>query len=984
MRGKLTLLSVMSLLLCLTSFTQTLPFREYTLDDGLPQLQFSRVMQDSRGFIWIPTRNGLSVFDGIKFTTYLRKDGLPSNMIASLVEDPEGCIWVATFNGVARFNGAGFTSYPPPEDLQIRGMSAAGQPVGADKFFLTATAGEETRKIILFDNGKYSDFSEKNPCLKTISPSLLQYDPYDSSLYILDNKGRAFLFRKGTLTSIGEGPFETIVFADNHILFSGNGLKYHYDGQTLIQCQITYTPDTPGLIPDNQERPEILLLTDGHDSTVSKWNKGRITSVFFDHEKDLWLTTENKIYRLLSTAFLEYSAEEGLLANPWAIAADPGGGLWIGSIDGKLQYFDGERFMETDGFSALFSGIPAFFRGSMTHSSGEVWLSTNMGVIIKDGSGFRKLPGLPDHIQVCMIYEDTVDHTVFIGTEKGLYRLDGKKASCYTELSPSDMGVAEGMVRDNSGNYWIAGHYGIVFFDGKIFTPLKNEGGPAEFAWGIIKDNRGNIWTAGADGLFLCDTEERVFVPALPAKDNLPANVIRDIGNNKLLIGRMIDICIIDLEKYYSGDPGYYLILDRSRGFSGNDCQDNGIVRSSDGKWWILTSDKLISFDSDKIVKNNNPPMTYITSVECLVDTLVWKTVHQIDSSLFYQHHSHLTLRRRVHAIRISFTGISTTNPEGVTFNYRLTGLDNNWVVGIQQRTVSFDRLHPGHYVFELTAVNADGVETVEPDTLEITVVPTLLQTWWVRAVFVTLAIMITVFLTFQVRRRVLETRVATARLQAETYKLQLNSVIKQFDPHFTFNAVTSVGSLIMKGEKEKAYNYFIKLSNLLRSVLTDSSVLLKPLSEETEFVTRYCELQKLRFGGRFDFTINIAEGVDLKTLVPKMIIQSFVENAVKHGLENKKGKGMIHVLISRQEKGLEVIVRDNGIGRKAASEMHTRGGGLGLKNINNLVETMNQGNSEKITFTLTDLQENGVSSGTEARIFLPQPYKFDLSEGME
>ncbi|MDZ7636108.1 MAG: histidine kinase [Bacteroidales bacterium] len=128
------------------------------------------------------------------------------------------------------------------------------------------------------------------------------------------------------------------------------------------------------------------------------------------------------------------------------------------------------------------------------------------------------------------------------------------------------------------------------------------------------------------------------------------------------------------------------------------------------------------------------------------------------------------------------------------------------------------------------------------------------------------------------------------ARQQAESYRLQLNSVIKQFDPHFTFNAVTSVGSLIMKGEKEKAYNYFIKLSNLLRSIISDSTVLLKPLEQELEFVTRYCELQKLRFGSRFDYTITVREDVDIKAPVPKMIIQSFAENAIEHGLENKEG----------------------------------------------------------------------------------------------
>jgi LytS/YehU family sensor histidine kinase len=288
---------------------------------------------------------------------------------------------------------------------------------------------------------------------------------------------------------------------------------------------------------------------------------------------------------------------------------------------------------------------------------------------------------------------------------------------------------------------------------------------------------------------------------------------------------------------------------------------------------------------------------------------------------------------------------------------------------------VTYNDLPAGRYSFELLSVNADGVVSENPDTLAITVVPTFFQSFFARILFSLLGLALLVALVWRIRRRVIENRVEVARRQAESYRLQLNSVIRQFDPHFTFNAVTSVGSLIMKGEKEKAYNYFIKLSHLLRAVLTDSTVLLKPLEQELEFVTRYCELQKLRYSNRFDYTINVDPNVDLKTLVPKMIIQSFAENALKHGLENKKGKGILEINITSQPGGTEVTVRDNGIGRAAASAIHTQGAGTGLKNIASIIEMMNKANSKKITFTLTDLDNDGMAAGTEVRVFLPSGY---------
>jgi sensor histidine kinase YesM len=277
-------------------------------------------------------------------------------------------------------------------------------------------------------------------------------------------------------------------------------------------------------------------------------------------------------------------------------------------------------------------------------------------------------------------------------------------------------------------------------------------------------------------------------------------------------------------------------------------------------------------------------------------------------------------------------------------------------------------------------AYSSDGVSSAVPDTLNISVTPKFFQRLGIKSALGLLAVALIAFLSFQIRRRVNRKRVDSARLQAEGYKMQLSSVISQLDPHFTFNAVSSIGSLIMKGEKEKAYSYLLKLTGLLRSVLTDSPVLLKPITEEVEFVTRFLELQKLRYGNRFDYSLKVAENVDQNTLVPKMVLQSIVDNAVKHGIENKKGKGIIEIEVNKVQNGHEFVVRDNGIGRKAASELNSDGAGLGLKNIISSMEMMNKANSVKAALIITDLYDNGIPSGTEVRGFLPANYTFDVA----
>jgi ligand-binding sensor domain-containing protein len=930
----------------LSSRGQTYPYREYTIDDGMPQSESMSVFQDSRGFIWIPTRNGLARFDGHTFIPYLRKDGLPSNNVTRVFEDRAGTIWAVTVNGLARFNGRNFNSYPLPDSLGIKNMGMGCDYGDTATFLLSGAVSTDRDKILLFRKGKYYDYSSLHPALagKTLLPSA--FDTSDSTLYLINGSFEVFKFHNETLTLFKEGPWTNGTITDDGPQFTNEMVGYRIRASHFV----------------NEIRGVIPILTDREGAT--------------------WLSTESRIFRLISDAFIEYNRDNGLPENTWALVADPSGGLWTGSINGELKYFDGKQFVERNEYLKLYDYPPPFYRGSTTLSSGEVWFSTGLGVLIWNGKSFRKLDLLKGSHQICIIYEDPVDGRILIGSDKGLHIIDGRKVTSYSEMSWTEFGIAEGIARDHDGNYWIAGHYGIVFFDGTNFVPFRSAPAPAEMVWGVVCDYMGNIWSAGSDGIYICDPDEQIFNEALPDELNLPANVIRDLGDRRLIVGRMMDICIIDLEKYYSGQPDYYSIIGRSRGFTGNDCQDNGIVREADGNWWILSSDKLIRFDPEKIVKNNYPPMTHITLVEIPGDTTEWVTV--IDSALFYEKNSRLNIRGRQNSVRISYTGISTRNPEDVTYMFRMRGFDDNWSKNSKERSVIFTDLPPGEYIFEVSAINADGVISEEPDRLEINVVPTFLQSIFARIMFVLLTIALVVFLSLQIRKNVIERRIAAARQQADSYRLQLNSVIKQFDPHFTFNAVTSVGSLIMKGEKEKAYNYFIKLSNLLRSIISDSTVLLKPLEQELEFVTRYCELQKLRFGNRFEYEITVAEDVDLKTPVPKMIIQSFTENSLKHGLENKKGLGLVEIKITHMHEGIEVTVRDNGIGRAAASELHTGGAGIGLKNISSIIEAMNKANKEKITLTLTDLYDNGKASGTEVRVFLPHNYSLDFPAEMQ
>jgi sensor histidine kinase YesM len=229
--------------------------------------------------------------------------------------------------------------------------------------------------------------------------------------------------------------------------------------------------------------------------------------------------------------------------------------------------------------------------------------------------------------------------------------------------------------------------------------------------------------------------------------------------------------------------------------------------------------------------------------------------------------------------------------------------------------------------------------------------------------------------------RRWQRRREEESRLKNELSRLQMSSVLRQFDPHFTFNVISAIGSLIMKGEKEDAYDYITILGGLLRTVLTEGSVIIKPLSEEVDFVRKYCELQKLRFQDRIIFSLKLEKEVDLQRTIPKMTIQLFVENAVKHGLEDKKEGGRVDILVERRENAIEISISDNGIGRQAAGRLASEGSGNGLKMITGLFEVMNTYNSSTSSIKITDLEEDGKAAGTRVRIYIPDNFRFEFND---
>ena len=208
--------------------------------------------------------------------------------------------------------------------------------------------------------------------------------------------------------------------------------------------------------------------------------------------------------------------------------------------------------------------------------------------------------------------------------------------------------------------------------------------------------------------------------------------------------------------------------------------------------------------------------------------------------------------------------------------------------------------------------------------------------------------------------------------LKRRLVALQLQGIKSQFDPHFTFNTLNSVASLIYLEDRQTAYDYMIKFTELLRGVLNDAERIYRSLGEELEFVTTYLDLEKLRFGEKFSYTIEIGEGVSQTEQVPKLVLQTFAENAIKHGLIPSADGGILKIRAENENDYLKLTIEDNGIGR-ANSAGQSTSTGKGLKITGEFYEILNQINKKPIIHLITDLyNEDGTPSGTRVEVWVP------------
>jgi tetratricopeptide (TPR) repeat protein len=235
-----------------------------------------------------------------------------------------------------------------------------------------------------------------------------------------------------------------------------------------------------------------------------------------------------------------------------------------------------------------------------------------------------------------------------------------------------------------------------------------------------------------------------------------------------------------------------------------------------------------------------------------------------------------------------------------------------------------------------------------------------------------------------QYRRKRAENELEIQRLEGERAKaallqrakeLEVQALRSQMNPHFIFNCLNAINRFILSHEAEAASDYLTKFSRMMRMIMNHSRHSTVTLADETEMLRLYLDMERLRFKDAFDYSIVIADDVDTEdVLIPPLLLQPFVENAVWHGLMHKEERGWLLISMSLDQEVLTCVIRDNGIGRERAAQLKSKSvekhKSMGLQITAERMALLTGTGIREPFFTIEDLyDEEGMPAGTQVTL---------------
>ncbi len=936
-------------------------YLSYTLTDGLIHPQVTNLFIDQNRFLWIATKGGVSKFNGEKFQNFGIKEGLPNLRVNGFVQNQEGGVWISTRSGLAYYNGKTIKPFAyndglfTSKNICIDSLGNIWTPLKNELLCFNTNTGyyKATDEYPILCDLTITNiiFYQKHKAYILTQNQIIDWNIQQDKLEIVYNFEHKVVESEWINNKF---PFVVLKYkleiGDEVILWNNAHINNKFNPASSTSYDSLAQAHLPPLfrIADNS-----LQIFDNKNAnwSVASENFPLLNAVAYEQNGSIWFGTENGIIHYFPKPFT-YFPKHNLKAI-WTMIEDTTKQLWLGSYEDRSLYkYINNNFVKTITFT------DEIYTGGIINNKGNLLIPSEQ--LIEYNPYTERIVKKYPYKSLYVYYDKKRNQTV-MGMQGGIGIL--KDNGAFSFIGPAENVHNNYFIicinEDKNGLYWFGSFTGLSSYNPQTNEVKNYTSENGKLAYGgvatIYKDVYNELWFGSDDGVLKYDeTDDELFL----LSDKIlreQINAISGIDSTYIIIGTQNGIYFLDNLIYQSNNLIKLKLYNDHNGFIFRSVDQNGLFIDHNRDVWI-SSASIARLDYHKLDMKYELIMPLINSVN-------QKNIspHTTDT---------LILPYKTNKITIGFEGTGSERPITTLYSYRISEIQEDWSEWTTNNSLSFANLSSGYYTFELRVKQLHNTFPTDPiDRIVIQVnIPFYQEPNFYKKAFILFTILTALLgiISFVYLRSFYKNkhlRLVSSELDARSKYLEVKTLQEQLKPHFINNVLTAIQEKILHKDAQSAHQQLTDLAKLIRLYL-ESSIKSNPenskdymqghsIAQELELLTKYIQFEQELSKDSFMVYWDIDESIDQNNhLISPMIIQPFVENAIKHGIKHSMAteKWIKFSMKKFENEKIVCTIEDNGIGRKGVEKMkqnsikayQSRATELVLKRVQNLARLKN------------------------------------------
>lgn len=875
-------------------------FTPFDLDTGIKNRSITAITEDKNSVVWVGFQSGEIGFLKNKTVELLHaEEGHPAVAITSVLADTSGTVWFATAGeGVYYYTKKRFYNINMDDGLSDNYVydfvSGEAGVIACTDRGLNMIDIEKGKKSIHFfttanglpDNIVRCLYPKSNE-VKTLSRPTYWVGMQDKGIGSYSSAGNGFI------SAAKDWSYGQV----NSLISSGNQLWVATQDKGIVIIEFA-----------DKRMNNILAVKNLYSGY------GKAGNLLCDAEGNIWFTSNNELIKTNGARLQNIlPLDKKLYAQIHSILQDKNGNIWINVNNGLIKFYfnkAGQKWQSKRYPLALINSktdITSLYEDKF----GNIWIGTmGKGVFIIDPRTDKNRHLTEDNLLV----DGSVLSITGKGEELWISSLGGA-VHCnlgdenkniflpytfinFKNVSSIGSNYIYSIFVDSKNRVWFAtdGKGITVFENGRFKTYNQTNGIKSLVIYNICEDKNGNIWfSALNNGLYKYDGKKFINISLQQGLNDETITALSTDKENNIIAVSKKGINIINAT---TNNISY---LDINQGLEEVNT-DLNCIAGNDAVYIV----------SNKGILRYQPTATSLKAKIVLQGVRVFlKDLNTNVAGNFSYDENNLTF---------SYTGISFSHPEKIRYQYKLEGLNKEWM-NTKDNHFNIPKLPPGNYTFRVKASINNQFNDVDEAAYSFVIQKPFWMQWWF---ILPVLFILGSSLYYYIKQR--EKRVKRwERSEKEKIQSQFETLKSQVNPHFLFNSFNTLISVIEQ-DQQTAVEYVEHLSDLYRKIVTYRDKDVITLKEEVEIINDYFFIQKKRFGDNLQFKNNVSEEERILYMIAPLTLQLLAENAVKHNAISSETP--LTIELNMQEK---VLIVKNNLNPKVSYE---KGAGMGLENI--------------------------------------------------